>query len=131
MRLPFAYRLSMTVPFRPVLLLASLRARKKMRWQADIAGRFACSCLRFGNFEIGTRRNITLPIWFTIRRRNDPMHNNADLTRKKASRGWKFSARLHFLDDLILVLALMNDDNGGSKTGQARRDTQLGVFQLR
>src|SRR5262249_18859668 len=131
MRLPFAYRLSMTVPFRPVLLLASLRARKKMRWRADIAGRFACSCLRFGNFEIGTGRNIALPIFFTIRRRNDPMHNDADLTRREDSRRWNFSAGLHFLDDLVLVPAIMNNDGRCSKASQISWDDQFGFFQLR
>jgi hypothetical protein len=41
------------------------------------------------------------------------------------------SARLHFLDDLILVLALMNRNRWCAKTDQISRDAQFGVFQLR
>jgi hypothetical protein len=44
------------------------------------------------------------------------MHNHADATRRKAFQRWNFSARLHFLDDFIFVLALMNNDGRGSKT---------------
>ena len=59
------------------------------------------------------------------------MHNDSDLTCRKVLRQWNFSARLHFLDDLIYVITLMNSDLGYSKTGQISWDTQFGVFQLR
>jgi hypothetical protein len=53
------------------------------------------------------------------------MHNDADLTRRKASRRWDFSARLHILDDLIHVLAFMNNDLRYAKTGQISRVPNL------
>jgi len=59
------------------------------------------------------------------------MHNDADATRRKVFQWWNFSARLHFLDDFIFVLALMNRDRRGSKTSQTSWDAQFGVFQLR
>ena len=74
---------------------------------------------------------VALPISFAIRWRNDPMHNDADATRRKVFQWWNFCARLHILDDLILVLALMNGDLGYSKTGQISRDVQFRIFQLR
>jgi hypothetical protein len=49
------------------------------------------------------------------------MHNDADATRRKVFQRWNFSARLHFLDDLILVLAIMNNDYRGSKTSLLRQ----------
>jgi hypothetical protein len=77
-------------------------------------------------------RMIALPIWFTIRWRNDPMHDGADLTRRKVFRGRNFPARLLLiLDDLIYVITFVNNDLGYSKTGQISRYAQLSTFQLR
>jgi hypothetical protein len=78
------------------------------------------SRLRFSNFEIGTGQNIALPISFAIRRRNDSMHNDADLTWRKASRQRNFTARLHVLDDLTYVITFVNSDLRYSKTGGRR-----------
>jgi hypothetical protein len=56
------------------------------------------------------------------------MHNDADATRRKVFQRWNFSANLHFLDDLILVLALMvrglvaRNWNGFSRLGGSPRD---------
>src|SRR5262249_5507949 len=72
-----------------------------------------------------------LPIWLPVRRGNDPMHNDADLTSRKASCGRNFSARLHILDDLIYVISFVNNDLGYSKTGQVSRDAQFRAFELR
>jgi hypothetical protein len=37
------------------------------------------------------------------------MHNDADATRRKVLRRGNFSTRFHFVDQLILVIALMNN----------------------
>src|SRR5262249_23004142 len=55
---------------------------------------------------------------------NNPMHNDADATHRKVFRRWNFSARFHFFDDFILVLALMNNDRGG----EAVLNQQIGQF---
>ena len=59
------------------------------------------------------------------------MHNDADATRRKVFQWWNFCARLHILDDLILVLTLMNNNRRCSTAGQISWDVQFRIFQLR
>ena len=118
------YFLGLTIPSR-----SNSRAELEISLPRQVSGSgLACAAplvlafTRVSSLTVCTRSQIE--------RRTDKRDHTNKVRRTNFHR-WNFAPRLHFFDDLICVIALMNSDHRGAKAGQISRNAQFGVFQLR